>query len=537
MYIGQKSGRCYIKSDSVHHKGMSTVFLVKDSQDKHAGTFFIKLSKDTEPDTLQLLQREITNHNRLGNFRIQQDGLITFKEAIQPLADGTIGFVMEWIQEGEDIRDWLQLQRKAMNQKEFILLAWRLLWRLVRLTCAFHRRGFLHNDIKPSNIFICGNHNDFQIYLLDLGIARHKSEPLPIRMGTKTFSAPECMETNVAEPLIGLDRGDESSDLYALVQTWVRSIYPNFQRALTPDDLGLPEMSSVIPIKLQQLLKPTLNPQNSRMYRGSYDFLHAITNCILFDLPQPTFIDRSAAAWGVEFIEWYKCPLSLLTLPQKIPSAVHGPTLIPQKSGIFCQYVRDVDVWVNWGTPANHSKIPTKPVKLYSQSKLRWKYAQKGAFVDIIPVDANLPAQRLEYPSDQKAVNVTVGLHRQNNQFYLSTIEASIPGYLDSISIFAYSTFKPLYQIFHTEGKIRHSHPVEQSDSLYFIWDKTTLNIIDIVAYSNYAMKSCFKDNLVQQQLPYYTELLYGQSLQFKSTDAPLLTERSLDHLHSMAIK
>ena len=80
MYIGQKSGRCYIKSDSVHHKGMSTVFLVKDSQDKHAGTFFIKLSKDTEPDTLQLLQREITNHNRLGNFRIQQDGLITFKE-------------------------------------------------------------------------------------------------------------------------------------------------------------------------------------------------------------------------------------------------------------------------------------------------------------------------------------------------------------------------------------------------------------------------------------------------------------------------
>ena len=540
MYIGKKSRRHYIWWKNIHHRGMSTVFLVKDSEDERAGNFVLKLAKDTNEDTLQLLQREIANHTRLGNFEFHQDGLITFKEEIQPLPDGTRGFVMEWIQEGKTLQSWLQVQKSILSPTNFIPLAWRVLWRLVKLTCALHQRGFLHNDIKPENVSICGNHRDFQIYLLDLGIARHKSESLPVPMGTPNYSAPECMDpTFTKHSPYGLDRGDESSDLYAIVQTWVHSIYPGVQRALTPQDLTSHKMISIIPLKLQRLLIAALQSQENRVYRTSYDFLHALSNCLLFSLPQPIFIDQCRWEHDTDFIEWYTCPLSLLTLPQKSLTKVNGPTLIAQKSGILCHYVRDVDVFVYWSTPANHSQTPTKRITLYSKSILPWKYPQKGAFVDIVPVDSNLPAQRLEYPSKQEAVRVALKLHRHKNQSYLTNLQVSVPKSLDSFSIFVSSKFKPPYQIQHSRGQIASPHPVVQPDALYLVWDRRTLNIVDVIGYEaySYSMRSCLYDEHVQLNLPTYTAQLTQQALHFQKNDTPLLTEPSMNHLRAMAVK
>ena len=75
------------------------------------------------------------------------------------------------------------------------------------------------------------------------------------------------------------------------------------------------------------------------------------------------------------------------------------------------------------------------------------------------------------------------------------------------------------------------------SDILYFIWDTTTLKILDIIGYNetSYNMQSCRHDNLVLQNLDSYNNLLSQQALLFLKHEQPLLTEKSLKYLYKMA--
>lgn len=60
-----------------------------------------------------------------------------------------------------------------------------------------HRLGFVHTDLKPTNIFILGNESDYAARLLDFGFAQSwlgdPAEPARVRGGTPGLVAPEVV--------------------------------------------------------------------------------------------------------------------------------------------------------------------------------------------------------------------------------------------------------------------------------------------------------------------------------------------------------
>lgn len=238
-------------------------------------------------------------------------------------------------------------------------------------------------------------------------------------------------------------------------------------------------------------------------------------------------------------MEWYHCPLSDLHLPQQVISQATGPTLTAKKKGISYNYMRDIDCSIRWGAPAHHPPSSEETIQLKSNCLIHWKYPQKGAFVDIYFMDPNLPSQRLTFPYYEEDTAVYLELERIDNHFYITQLHSSMPENINSVTVFVYSQFQPLYKLHHHNGSFLQYFPVEQSDALYFIWDATTLRILDVVGYNDtsYTMQSCIHDNLVLQNLDYYTNLLSKQALQFPKIEEPFLTDRSLKHLYQMAAR
>ena len=98
-------------------------------------------------------------------------------------------------------------QNMLCNQKTIFRNAMKTLFCL-------HNKGFLHKDIKPSNIII---DEDMNVYLIDFGCACRMDDDACIAKlsGTLEFMSPEAL----LEP----ERFDESSDMYSLGRTllWI----------------------------------------------------------------------------------------------------------------------------------------------------------------------------------------------------------------------------------------------------------------------------------------------------------------------------
>jgi serine/threonine-protein kinase len=96
-----------------------------------------------------------------------------------------------------------------------------------------HRQGWIHGDIKPSNIMVGSNGH---ATLLDLGLAQRlnpaETEPLPALRGTLQFAAPEVLT----------DSGYccAASDVYSLGVTlfWMLSGRPPFTASAPEQMVG-----------------------------------------------------------------------------------------------------------------------------------------------------------------------------------------------------------------------------------------------------------------------------------------------------------
>jgi hypothetical protein len=96
--------------------------------------------------------------------------------------------VMEWL-EGEDLS--VTLKRRSLELSESVELTARICEALAVL----HKRGLVHRDVKPSNIFLCRGAIE-DVKLLDFGIARFESSAKPVTntgmiIGTPGYMAPE----------------------------------------------------------------------------------------------------------------------------------------------------------------------------------------------------------------------------------------------------------------------------------------------------------------------------------------------------------
>lgn len=117
--------------------------------------------------------------------------------------DGWHWLAMELV-EGDTLVDRLD----PMNGHTFCEgLAERVFLDVCSAVQACHDAGFLHSDVKPSNIII---RPDGSAVLLDFGLATPSSLDRPDRLGTPGFVAPERLDDYPEAPI------DERADVYAL---------------------------------------------------------------------------------------------------------------------------------------------------------------------------------------------------------------------------------------------------------------------------------------------------------------------------------
>ncbi len=143
-------------------------------------------------------------------------------------ARGTAWMLMPWLP-GELLSQWLERQG-PMDRAQLDALLFPLLDALQYL----HRNAVIHQDIKPSNIFIT---EDGRPVLLDFGAAQQGKLPRGVAMGSPGYAAPEQQT--------GSGGIGPWTDIYGLAATLLRAVSgrvpPAAQERLDALKQGLPD--------------------------------------------------------------------------------------------------------------------------------------------------------------------------------------------------------------------------------------------------------------------------------------------------------
>jgi len=210
------------------------VFLVESKKDSSKGVLkHVRVSPATQIAAERLRQE--------AHFTFDQLGLPTILDFYE--SENELLLVRAYA-EGLPLHTfWLGLRKK-----ERIAFLQHLIAKLIPLFAALKEEEIVHCDLKPGNILIEGNANDFSVHLIDFGLAlrvNHQEErKLLFPLG---YAAPELL-------LHHLDLVDQRTDIFALgIIIWRLfagklplvhpnpSIYTNIQLTHPlPDDSSLP---------------------------------------------------------------------------------------------------------------------------------------------------------------------------------------------------------------------------------------------------------------------------------------------------------
>ncbi|HLO86989.1 MAG TPA: serine/threonine-protein kinase [Nostocaceae cyanobacterium] len=127
----------------------------------------IKTLNHIQQSKIDFEQRQVKFVNEaLRLARCNHPHIVQVYELIQE--DGLWGMVMEYIQ-GKDLAAYLE-QREKLSENEALLYINQIGQALEYL----HQQGFLHRDVKPSNIIL--RHNKSEAVLIDFGLAREYNQ-------------------------------------------------------------------------------------------------------------------------------------------------------------------------------------------------------------------------------------------------------------------------------------------------------------------------------------------------------------------------
>lgn len=140
---------------------ISSIFYAHDFTDSRCPHRVIKLIPEIGDSVPIRIAREISI---LGRFN--EDSIVKIHDSfeLQSMTYGiTIhGLVFEWLP-GEDLETWVEHNGKT-KQSQVILCA----KRLVQALRLVHKERFIHRDIKPNNVMLCGD----RLVLIDFGTVR-----------------------------------------------------------------------------------------------------------------------------------------------------------------------------------------------------------------------------------------------------------------------------------------------------------------------------------------------------------------------------
>jgi eukaryotic-like serine/threonine-protein kinase len=198
--LGRIVGDRYLLLDSIGHGGMADVHLARDERDGHLVALkWLARSRRTDPTLRERMRLEAEllaqvkhpNVVRLFDYGITRDG---------------VPFLVLEALTGETLHENIA-RRGAMPVEQALPFA----LQLASAVDAVHRAGLVHGDVKPHNVFLCGECDSPQsIKLIDFGFAQACSGDGPIDSdvvaGTLEYMSPEQILS---------DRIDARSDIYS----------------------------------------------------------------------------------------------------------------------------------------------------------------------------------------------------------------------------------------------------------------------------------------------------------------------------------
>jgi len=223
-----------------------------------------------DPDALQRFAREARTVAGLSHPNI------VATEAIEEIGDRAIAIIMEYVA-GGTVRDRLR-EYGAFSAED----AESVLRDVANALAYAHRRGIVHRDVKPENVFL--DKRTGRAMLSDFGIARRMEGEAPITMLGASLGTPQYMSP---EQIDGV-RVDGRSDIYSLgVLGWElltgrrpwagENLYGTIYKQKHED---LPRITSIrprVPANLLFAIERALVKDRDRRWQTADEFLAQLT--------------------------------------------------------------------------------------------------------------------------------------------------------------------------------------------------------------------------------------------------------------------
>ncbi|MCC6644944.1 MAG: serine/threonine protein kinase [Polyangiaceae bacterium] len=230
----------------------------------------------------------------------------------------TYALVMEFL-EGEELRNVL-LREKSVTPGRVVRMVSQI---AVGLDPA-HQAKFVHRDLKPDNIFLCGTREGDTVKILDFGSAKDKSAGAKkLTMLGTTIGSPYYMAPEQAQ---GLDSLDHRADVWAVAAIAYEALTstvpfggnngPTILLSIMTKEPTPPSQASA---KAVMPIPPTLDPVvEHAFYKNPQGRIASVGE----------LANRIGAAYGLQgdFRQWAQTPQHVLdeTIKANLPTLLQG---------------------------------------------------------------------------------------------------------------------------------------------------------------------------------------------------------------------